>query len=90
MKIEEGKKQMTNVTYPKYQSENINVGDIAGYDPGDGNLYVDLKGETYRLDHIVWFHVHGVYPPEIGKDVIHINGNRHDNSLSNLKLVDMA
>jgi len=48
-----------------------------------GYLYGGLFGSNFSSHRIAWYHAHGVVPDEID----HINGNRADNRLCNLREV---
>lgn len=60
-----------------------NVGNLS---QGYRIVWVD---ETMRRVHrLIWEHVHGQIPD--GKEIDHINGNRSDNRISNLRLVSRS
>ena len=47
-----------------------------------GYFNIKLKSKTYRLHRVIWFYIYGVWP----KDFIdHINHNRIDNRIENLR-----
>jgi hypothetical protein len=50
----------------------------------DGYEYINLLGGTYRYHRIVWALVHGEIPNYLSID--HINGDRSDNRIENLRL----
>ena len=49
-----------------------------------GYVRVRIAGKYYFAHRLAWFYVHGVWPP---KDIDHINRDRADNRLSNLRCV---
>lgn len=57
------------------------AGERADYLGPDGYRYIDIDGETHRAERMVWLYVHGEYR----EDIIHINGDKADNRLVNLR-----
>lgn len=57
---------------------------LAGYDNGEGYKVIKIKGKMYLLHHIVWLMVYGYLPKEID----HVNHNRSDNRIDNLREVE--
>ncbi|TQN59604.1 HNH endonuclease [Agrobacterium tumefaciens] len=52
-----------------------------------GYLCVNILGKRYSAHRIIWLWVHGTLPD---KDIDHINGDRSDNRIENLRCVDGA
>lgn len=69
------------MTFKKDYRRN-KAGTQAGYLTDRGYLRVKLKGKHYRLHRIIWMWVHGTFPVN---EIDHINRNRMDNRLSNLR-----
>ena len=64
--------------FPSKQSTRINP------EP-DRYKAVRVAGKQHRVHRLVWLYMFGEIPK--GKSIDHINGNRHDNRLCNLRLV---
>jgi hypothetical protein len=73
------------LTYRK-KSRSKHPGEIAGYTNGRGWLRVKVDGIHYRVARIVWKMHYGIDPPE-GLTIDHINRNRTDNRIANLRAV---
>jgi len=63
------------------------LGAEAGYVRPDGYRMITVHWRKYLAHRLAWLHVHGVWPPQF---IDHINGNRSDNRLSNLRLADYS
>jgi hypothetical protein len=63
-----------------------NVGDVAGsLHRSTGYLRIGYKGKQYLIHRVVWEMHCGAIPP--GMQIDHINGDREDNAIENLRLV---
>jgi hypothetical protein len=60
----------------------VKAGDVAGTPDRYGYVVINLKGKLHRAHRLVWFREFGVWP---SGDIDHIDGNRSNNRLSNLR-----
>jgi hypothetical protein len=61
---------------------NAPAGSVAGGPSGYGYWRVSIDGERYQAHRLAWFYTHGGWP---SADIDHINGDRSDNRLANLR-----
>lgn len=58
------------------------IGKVAGYAKHDGYIGVNISGKLHQAHRLIWLYVHGQWPC---KYLDHINGNRSDNRIANLR-----
>jgi hypothetical protein len=69
----------------KYAKSNRRIGAIVGVKNRYGYLAAKLNRKTYYVHRLIWTICNGSIPE--GFDIDHINGNRSDNRIENLRLV---
>ena len=85
--------ELTDITYQEDGSLVWNKtkgravkGQAVGWSSKDGYLEAQVSGKRYKVHHIVWKLHHGFFPDRLD----HINGNRTDNRISNLRQCSVA
>ena len=69
-------------TWKVRTAHQVKVGDIAGCPGGDGYLRISVQSRRYQAHRLAWLHVYGSWPND---QIDHINRNRSDNRISNLR-----
>lgn len=62
------------------------VGGIRKQTPTKTNFTASLNGKNYSVNKLVYYSFHNKTPKKHSRDIVHINGDKSDNRLSNLKL----
>ena len=65
---------------------NIKIGDKAGSNHSQGYTQVKIKGKVYLAHRVGWFFYFGYWPAQLD----HINGDRRDNRIKNLREVNYS
>lgn len=73
----------TGIFTQKLRWWNRNPGDTLGTKTPQGYWYVCVGGKQYPAHRLAWFYVHGEWPEG---DIDHINRNRLDNRIENLRV----
>ena len=71
----------TGVFTRRVGSGHARAGDMAGSVLSTGYVRIGIDGAKYTAHCLVWLYVNGVWPDQIA----HINGNRSDNRIANLR-----
>lgn len=71
----------------KGPQHNQKIGELIGTDDGLGYLRVFVLSKRYKIHHLVWAAEHGDWPSQ---ELDHIDGNRSNNHISNLRQVSRA
>lgn len=69
----------------KKQANCSKIGAIAGWSQSSGYSRISIKGKSYQLHRIIWLWHKGCLPKY---DIDHINGNKSDNRIENLRDVE--
>jgi hypothetical protein len=66
-------------------AQRIQIGDRAGTVNPDGYRQIRVFGRIYKAHRLIWFYVYGEWPKGW---IDHINGNRDDNRITNLRVAN--
>jgi hypothetical protein len=70
-------------TWLKSHSNNAKNGEEAGRLTQDGYRSININNTNYLSHRLAWFYVYGAFPSD---NLDHINRNRSDNRISNLRI----
>ena len=62
----------------------VRIGNIAGRTHDNGHIEVRFDNQLFMAHHLVWAMEHGQLP---NMALVHVNGNKQDNRISNLVTV---
>jgi hypothetical protein len=74
----------TGIFKRRIRCGRILAGQIAGGIRQDGYLHISVDNKRYLSHRLAWLYVHGVFPEH---DTDHIDGNRQNNAIINLRAV---
>lgn len=75
----------TGVFVWKVNKNRAKAGSTAGSPYSTGYVYIQIDGKKYKAHRLAWLYVYGCWPD---KEIDHINRNRSDNRLGNLRDTD--
>jgi hypothetical protein len=67
------------------KSTRVSKGDVAGYTNDSGYRVIRFMGHIWRAHRLAWLYMYGEMPDG---EIDHINHDRADNRISNLRIVD--
>lgn len=71
-----------NFIYHVRASQRTPARSVAGSVNPEGYRHIRIDGRTYKAHRLAWLYVYGVWPSDL---IDHINGDRADNRIENLR-----
>lgn len=74
-------------TWAKQRRAKAQIGSKAGCLTSEGYVAISIDGRRYKAHRLAWLYVYGVWP---GGQIDHVNLNKSDNRISNLRLASSS
>jgi len=75
------------LTWAIFKNARAQIGDVAGTKDSKGYIQIRIDNRFYRAHRIIWIYVYGETPTH---NIDHIDGNRSNNAISNLRLASVS
>ena len=74
-------------TWKVNRRNKAKINTVAGYKESEGYIVISVFGKSYKAHRLAWLYVYGELPNEY---IDHINGNKSDNKIENLRICTNA